>query len=210
MKMKASLLKPLIGGVLTAAMLAGCGGGSGGGTGFFGTGASSSTSSTGSSSEPSSGSTSGTPPTAPGSLTLAQQIEQLERKGGYPTLDRSSDIAGPDANKNGVRDDIEAWINTLNVTEPQRKALMQKARALQQTLLVDLADKDALQRAGEGLMASTNCGGDRFTPYAEFSQLRGKIEAMTANTRERAMRYMQYNKARSGSVTRSKRDTCEP
>ena len=26
------------------------------------------------------------------------------------------------ANGNGVRDDIEAWINTLNVTEPQRKA----------------------------------------------------------------------------------------
>jgi len=200
------LSKPLIGGVLAVAILAGCGGGSGGGTGFFGTGASSSTSSTGSSSEPPSGSASGTP----GSLTLAQQIEQLERKGGYPTLDRSSDIAGPDANKNGVRDDIEAWINTLNVTEPQRKALMQSARSLQQTLLVDLTDKAALQRTGEGLMASINCGGDRFTPYAEFSQLSGKIEAMTANTRERAMRYMQYNKARSGSVTRSKRDTCEP
>ena len=36
-------------------------------------------------------------------------------------MDRSSDIAGPDANKNGVRDDIEAWIDTLSVTEPQRK-----------------------------------------------------------------------------------------
>lgn len=201
--MKASFLKSLIGGVLTAAMLAGCGGG---GTGVFGTGASSSTSSTGSLSESSSGAS----PTAPGSLTLAQQIEQLERKGGYPTLDRSSDIAGPDANRNGVRDDIEAWINTLNVTEPQRKALMQSARSLQQTLLVDLTDKAALQRTGEGLMASINCGGDRFTPYAEFSQPSGKIEAMTANTRERATRYMQYNKARSGSVTRSKRDTCEP
>jgi len=192
-------------------MLAACGGDSGGGTGFFGTGASSSTSSTGSSSEPSSGSTSGTPPTPPGSLTLAQQIEQLERKGGYPTLDRSSDIAGPDANKNGVRDDVEAWISTLDVTAPQRKALMQSARSLQQTLLVDLTDKASVQRAGEGLMASTNCAGDQFEPSPEKSfALTDKIEAMTANTRERAMRYMQYNKASSGSVTRSKRDTCEP
>ena len=135
----------------------------------------------------------------------------MERKGEYPTLDRSADIAGPDANKNGVRDDIEAWINTLNVTEPQRKALMQKARALQQTLLVDPADKDAVQRAGEGLMASTNCGASRFKPFAEFVKPNEKIEAMTENTRQRAERYMQYNKASSGSVTTlPNHDTCEP
>ena len=39
-----------------------------------------------------------------------------------PTLDRSSDIAGPDINKNGVRDDIEAWVNLQPVNEGQRKA----------------------------------------------------------------------------------------
>jgi hypothetical protein len=97
------------------------------------------------------------------------------------------------------------------VTETQRKALMQKAKSLQQTLLVDLTDKDAVQHVGEGLMASTNCGGDQFTPYEKFSVLRGKIEAMTANTRQRAERYMQYNKASSGSVTTLPNyDTCEP
>jgi hypothetical protein len=142
---------------------------------------------------------------------FAQQIEQLERKTGYPALDRSADIAGPDANNNGVRDDIEAWIGTLEVTEPQRKALMQSAKSLQQTLLVDLSDKDAVQRVGEGLMASTNCGGDRFTPFEKFYALDNKIEAMTANTRQRAERYMQYNKARSGSsTTLPNYDTCEP
>jgi len=135
----------------------------------------------------------------------------LERKGGYPTLDRSSDIAGPDANKNGVRDDIEAWINTLNVTVSQRKALMQDARATQRTLLVDLTDKAAVQRVGEGLMASNHCGAIRFKPFAEFIGPSQKIEAMTANTRERAERYMQYNKARTGSsTTLPNYDTCEP
>jgi len=203
-------LKSLVGGVLLASMLTACGGGSGGSS-FSGGGGASSASSTGNSSEPSSGSSPGTAPAAAGSLTLAQQIEQMERKGEYPTLDRSSDIAGPDANKNGVRDDIEAWINTLSVTEPQRKALMQKARTLQNTLLVDLSDKYVVQLAGEGLMASNKCGASRFTPYEEFSALRGKIEAMTANTRERAARYMQYNKARSGSsTTYPSGDTCEP
>jgi hypothetical protein len=76
------------------------------------------------------------------------------------------------------------------VTELQRKAFVQKAKSLQQTLLVELDDKNAVRRVGEELMASTNCGGDRFSPYALFSTLRGEIEAMTANTRQRAERYM--------------------
>ena len=186
--------KPLPGGILLAALLAACGSGG-------------SDSPTSPASSPSSSASS---PVSGGS-TLAAQIAQLERQGGYPTLDRSASIAGPDANQNGVRDDIEAWINTLDVTEPQRKALMQKAKSLQQTLLVDLTDKSALQRTGEGLMASSNCGGDRFTSFEEYYKLSSKIEAMTANTRQRAERYMQYNKARSGSVTESPRgDTCEP
>ena len=146
-----------------------------------------------------------------GSTALADQVADAERSGKYPKLDRSSDIAGPDANGNGVRDDIEAWINAQPVTEPQRKALMQKARALQRTLSVDFTDKAAVQSAGEQTMAATNCGGDRFTPLAKYIELSGKIEAMTANTRERAMRYLQYSKARSGSVTTlPNSDTCEP
>jgi hypothetical protein len=143
--------------------------------------------------------------------SLSERIAEAENSGKYPKLNRSSDITRPDANHNGVRDDIEAWINSLNVTDLQRKALMQDARATQQTLVVDLADKAAVERAGEGLMASAKCGASRFTPYAEFSKLGGKIEAMTANTRERAERYMQYNKASSGSVTAlPNHDTCEP
>jgi hypothetical protein len=127
-----------------------------------------------------------------------------------PKLDRSSDIAGPDTNQNGVRDDIEAWISAQPVNDGQRKALMQKARSLQVTLRVDLQDAAALQRAGDGLAASSNCGLIQFSPYEIFSKLAGKIESMTANTRERAQRYMQYNAARSGSTTTFPNgNTCE-
>ena len=146
-----------------------------------------------------------------GAPTLTQQIATLERSGAYPTLDRSSDIAGPDANANGVRDDIEAWINAQPVNDGQRKALMQDARATHQTLLVDLNDQAALQKADDGLAASSNCGLIQFSPCATFSQLAGKIEGMTANTKERALRYMQYSAARSGiSTTLPDGNTCEP
>lgn len=142
--------------------------------------------------------------------TLAQQATALERSGAYPALDRSSDTKGPDANGNGVRDDIEAWINAQSVNDGQRRALMQKARALQRTLVVELQDQRALQEAGEGLAASSNCGIIQFSPYSTFSRFAGKIEAMTANTKERAARYMQYNAARSGSsTTLPDGDTCE-
>jgi hypothetical protein len=90
---------------------------------------------------------------------------------------------------------------------------MQDARATQHTLTVtsNLRDEAAVQQAGEKVMALVNCGGDRFTPHAVCSQLGEKIEAMTANTRQRAARYMQYNKARSGSSTALPNgDICDP
>lgn len=149
--------------------------------------------------------------TGTGTPTLRERIAALERSGAYPTLDRSTDIAGPDTNSNGVRDDIEAWIQTQPLNDAQKKALMQDARATQRTLLVDLNDKAALQKAGEGFGASFNCGMMQFPEYSDFSKFAGKIEAMTANTRQRAERYMRYNAARSGSSTRSPDgDTCEP
>jgi hypothetical protein len=146
----------------------------------------------------------------PAAFTLKKQPATLERSGAYPTLDRSADIGGPDTNNNGVRDDIEAWINAQHLNDGQKKALMQKARALNKTLLADINDKAALQRAGEGLGASSRCGLLQFSEYAVFSRLAGQIEAMTANTRQRAERYMQYNSARSGSSTTNPRgNTCE-
>ncbi|MGO4395654.1 hypothetical protein AB4Z46_30285 [Variovorax sp. M-6] len=151
------------------------------------------------------------PPSIAGLSTLKDQIVALERIGAVPALDRSRDISGPDLNRNGVRDDIEAWIHTRPINESQRRALMQKARDLQMTLLIDLKDKAGLDRSGDRLMASTKCAGDRFDPRSESYGYTRKIEAMTANTRERAARYAQYNAARSGSsTTYPSGDTCEP
>jgi hypothetical protein len=148
------------------------------------------------------------PSAAPSNATLNEQISALERRGAFPALDRSPELIGPDADGNGIRDDIDAWIRALSVNDQQRKALLQKARTLQATLAVDLGDEAALQRVGEGLMASTNCLGDTFS---DFSRISRKIEAMTANTRARAERYMAYNAARSGSSTMLPREnTCEP
>lgn len=207
-------LTPWALGVALALALTACGGQGGGGgalpigvpsAGDLTTGAGASTPAA-----PGAGSGSGIPGTTR-EPTLKEQIEALENSGAIAKLDRSTDIAGPDTNQNGVRDDIEAWIGTLPVNNAQRKALMQKAKALQTTLLVDLKDRAAMDRSGDQLMASSRCGSINFSPYEVFSGLAAKIEGMTANTKERAMRYMRYNSASSGSsTTLPNGDTCEP
>lgn len=52
--------------------------------------------------------------------TLREEIARLEQQGVLPTLDRSTDVRGPDLNNNGVRDDIDAFVSAL--TSPNRNA----------------------------------------------------------------------------------------
>lgn len=135
--------------------------------------------------------------------SLIDQIKALETSGALPELDRSTDIKGPDQNLNGVRDDIEAWIAAQPMKEGQKKAAMQTAEVIQKSLLVDLNDKVAQQAIGDEGMLSTACLSDAYRPdYQDSYKVSSKIEAMTANTKERATRYMQYNRARSGSSTK--------
>ena len=148
---------------------------------------------------------------SPAEPTLIDKIKVLEDSGVIPKLDRSSDIKGPDQNLNGVRDDIDAWIAALPITDKQKRAATQKAVALQRTLVLDLKNKAAMDASGDELAASTTCLGDVFLPnYQESYKLSGKIEAMTANTKARAYRYIEYNGAASGSSTRlPTSDTCK-
>ncbi|WPB56487.1 hypothetical protein [Xylophilus sp. GOD-11R] len=146
------------------------------------------------------------PPLSP--ATLREQIEALEKSGRLSRLDRTDTLEGIDSNNNGVRDDIDTFIESLPLSRKQKSAAMQKARALQGILFVDLTDKAALQKSSDRTMAATNCLGDML-PDA-FYVLSEKIQAMTANTNLRLRRYMQYNAARSGSVTTMPSgDSCE-
>ena len=151
-------------------------------------------------------------PAAPTALTMKEQIKALEDSGKLPKLDRSTSIPGPDINNNGIRDDIDAWIAALPITDAQKKAAAQAARGKQATLLVDLTDKVALSRLGDQQMRSVNCLGNIFRPdYHQGLDLSGQIEAITANTKERARQYIAYNRAASGSVISSvPGNTCEP
>ncbi len=144
--------------------------------------------------------------------SVAAQIQSLERRGQVPKLGSSTDIEGPDTDNNGIRDDIDAWIAAQPITDTQKKAAQQMARVHQAKILADLNDKAALQALGERSAASVVCLGDVFMPeYQKGYDLGSQLEAMMANTKERAKQYIAYNRARSGSVTElPSGNTCEP
>lgn len=145
-------------------------------------------------------------------LTPQEQIAQLEASGALPLLDRTNSIAGIDANANGVRDDIERYIEK-KYTVAEQAAAMQMARAFQQMLLVDKQDAGALDAVSELGSRAIVCGASVFAgPDAsvELSRMTTTLESMTTNTKLRLLAYLGYNKARSGSVsTMPKGPSCD-
>ena len=137
----------------------------------------------------------------------------MEASGAIPALERTPTLGGIDANGDGVRDDIALHIQKTYADPAQRKAAMQTARALQQTLLVDKNDAVALEKVSEDSFRAIKCSSDVFTAqgvHIELYKMDDELESMTTNTKERLQAYLSYNKARSGTVSRfPEGDTCD-
>ncbi|MDZ4281902.1 MAG: hypothetical protein U1C04_14180 [Hydrogenophaga sp.] len=146
-------------------------------------------------------------------LTPQEHVAQLEASGALPKLERTDTIAGIDANANGVRDDIEQYIEKKYTVPAEGAAAMQMARAYQPMLLVDTNDLAALDEVAAAAMRGVHCVSlvypsvERFT---EGHRMAMEIEALTTNTKPRLLAYLAYNKARSGAVSRlPEGDTCD-
>lgn len=141
---------------------------------------------------------------------LRLEIEALEAKGVLPILDQSSDLPGVDEDKNGIRDDIDAVLEQLPVDDSARAAVVQLAQSLQSALIVDIDHNTALNEAMLEVVDAVTCLGTRVEEDTERANLLAMLEGMTANTRERTVAYIAYNKALSGRVsTMPDRDTCD-
>jgi len=139
-----------------------------------------------------------------------QFLQDLEKKGEYPILDRSRDLRGPDADANGIRDDVFAYLRTLSATAAQRPAMEQLARSMQATMLIDTSDDAAVQTTIAGMARAVDCLGTRFPDITQRGAMLTAIEKVTANTRERSMQYIKFSQALSGSVlTLPSQGTCD-
>lgn len=157
------------------------------------------------------GKSSESPTTPPAERGMKEQLAALEKAGELPALDRSTDIVGLDTDRNGIRDDIDAYIVALPVSDAMKKATRQVARVQQKALTIDLNDQITLLALSDASMASTACmsqtaeaglpADQRNKASNDGYAITLKIEAITANTPERADRYMAYMRALHGTTT---------
>jgi hypothetical protein len=135
----------------------------------------------------------------------AARLAQLEASKQIPTLDRTETLAGIDDNNNGVRDDIESYINSLPLDSGQRIALFEKAKILNQTLLVNKNNRVLVQDIANknGLLISCFFYKYDNNPIANLNvaQILLKIESMTSNTKIRLREYLLYNKSLDGTTS---------
>lgn len=155
---------------------------------------------------------SGSAPTTPASsagISVAAALAQLEASGVIPVLNRDDTVAGPDADKNGVRDDIDGYIRALPDAQAQKNALSQSARAIQSSLIANLADAASLLAASNQIANSVACLYTVYGPEAA-SQKGADIEKLTVNTKVRFDAYLSFNQAINGQVAQIPAgDTCE-
>lgn len=147
--------------------------------------------------------TSSTTPTPDSGETPAMTIDRMEKDGTLPQLDRSDSLGGVDADQNGVRDDIQAWVQQLPLTPVQQVAVLQLAAANQQALLVNLDDEVALRQVIASQMAGVKCVVRNEADLLDGENIITALRDRTANTEARAMAYMRYMEALNGYVIKS-------
>ena len=123
-------------------------------------------------------------------------------QGLMPELDTTETLGGVDADADGLRDDIKAWIDTLTVNSDQKKSITGNAKAMQTIMLVDLNDATAVDTAFANSLTSIVCMVNVF--YDDFdkaNEIRKDIQSYTANTILRSQKSITYNNKLGGSVS---------
>ncbi len=145
--------------------------------------------------------------------TPKEQVMALETSGAIPELERGTAIAGTDTNTNGIRDDIEVYIDSNYSIVFQHAAAMQSAKAMQAALLVDTTNIVAVKEVNRKISRADHCiytqfdGSNNSKQPAQVSQ---EIESITTNTKPRLLAYLAFSKALDGmSWAMPEGDSCE-
>ncbi|HWV06775.1 hypothetical protein [Ralstonia sp.] len=119
------------------------------------------------------------------SSVLNPQIGAVENQAGRPGVksrDFDASVAGIDANKSGIRDDVEHYIEKTYPNPAQRAAMMQYAKA-QQNFMLTATTPERAQLAARELWRSFACARSEFgRPWLDATK---DVHAMYLNTRDR-------------------------
>ncbi len=139
---------------------------------------------------------------APAAKTISEAITKLQELGHLPKLDRSTTLGGIDADENGIRDDIDNYIASLDLSPKQSRAMRDFASNLQSIQLMDLDDSNLLKVVNKERTQNVVCLSKAFNNRKISHKYLKTLEGYTANTQKRAQKYIKYNIGGDGSVTR--------
>lgn len=124
--------------------------------------------------------------------------------------DVTDTLAGVDANKDGIRDDVETYISSRFAGKAEQvAALRQLARSMQRAILFD-GTKPAAKAISLKVGKAIHCVSDKMPTMQDFGQAVTVIESISANTKLRKAAYADYNKALDGTVSSlPEGNTCE-
>ncbi len=132
--------------------------------------------------------------------SFSEAIDKLVAEGKYPRLNRDSDVAGPDVDGNGVRDDLDAYVASLPDTEDQKRAMLQGFRLLRYEMTSDPSDEKSVEK---GILLSSrvvSCLMEQYGPRKEREKLRDII-AFSLNTKGRVYAHNKFDKAKELKVS---------
>jgi hypothetical protein len=131
-------------------------------------------------------------------LTEVQEVSTLTEIQGQT----SAGLKGTDDNANGIRDDIDQFIEQkFSYTPEIKRAAEQEARALQQ--FMEVKTKEEALKAAEQIARATSCTfkrlSDPIRDYEKRQALSKEIEVWTTNTKERLFKYLESSKLIGGA-----------
>jgi hypothetical protein len=124
-----------------------------------------------------------------------------------PALDQGPTLAGTDANKNGVRDDIDAVLEHANLTSDVRAASEKLAAQLQALLASPPSDLAAARAAAAALSGDVACLQQQAP--TKFRSISTELHIYTFNTAARLDAYVAFEGTLSGqTLTLPKAPSC--
>lgn len=129
---------------------------------------------------------------------VAEVLAGMEAKGELPVLDRSATLAGVDADKNGIRDDIDKLIVAQHKGVEETKAMQQLARANQYALTAGIKTKAEARASADRVGKGIDCV--FYRSGSDAAKLVDLINDSAINTRARKLEEDRIDQMLSGMV----------
>lgn len=140
--------------------------------------------------------------------SLSEAIDRLVAEGKYPKLNRDRDVAGPDVDGNGVRDDLDAYVASLPDTEEQKKAMLQGFKLYRYNVTADPSNIKDVERGMVLSARAVACIIDIYGPREGHKKL-SEVKAYSLNTKYRFEAYVLFDQAKNGMSVRLDPNSCD-